>query len=68
VANRINEPLTDRKWEYRLFSFSFAELVDHYGLLEEPRMLKHRLIYGCYPDVVMNPGKEKEVLKQLSDS
>ena len=68
LANKVNEPLTGRKWEYKLFPLSFSEMVNHHGLLEENRMMPHRLIYGYYPEVVSNPGKEKEVLKQLSDS
>jgi uncharacterized protein len=68
LANQINEPLTGRKWEYHLFPISFQELSDHFGLLEETRMLPHRLVYGCYPEVVTNVGKEKEMLKQISDS
>ncbi|GAO30629.1 ATP-binding protein [Geofilum rubicundum] len=68
LANQVNEPLTGRKWEYRLFPLSFAEMVLHHGLLDEKRLLPHRLVYGYYPDVVSNPGNEKEILKQLSDS
>jgi hypothetical protein len=68
LANKINEPLTGRKWEYHLFPVSFRELSDHFGLMEETRMLPHRLVYGCYPEVVTNAGKEKEMLKQISDS
>ena len=43
-------------------------MVAHHGLLEEKRMLLHRLVFGCYPEIVNNPGKEKEILKQLTDS
>ncbi|HKK66729.1 MAG TPA: ATP-binding protein [Bacteroidales bacterium] len=68
LANKINEPLTGRKWEYRLFPLSFLEMVDHHGILKERRLLNHRLIYGYYPDVVMHEGNEKETLRQLSDS
>lgn len=68
LANQINEPLTGRKWEYNLFPLSFQELSTHFGLLEETRMLPHRLVYGCLPEVVTNVGKEKEMLKQISDS
>ena len=68
LANQVNEPLTGRKWEYQLFPLSFAEMVDHHGLLEEKRLLPHRLIYGYYPDVVTHQGAEKDILKQLSDS
>jgi len=68
LANSVNEPLTGRKWEYKLFPLSFAEMVNHHGFIEENRMLKHRLIYGYYPEVVKNQGDEKNILKQLSDS
>lgn len=68
LANNINEPLTGRKWEYKMFPVSFEEMVRNHGLLEEKRLLPHRLVYGYYPDVVNNPGNEKEILKQLSDS
>ncbi len=68
LSNRINEPLTGRKWEYNLYPLSFQELVNHYGFLEEKRLLRHRLVFGCYPEVVCSPGNEKNVLKQLTDS
>jgi len=68
LANKLNEPLTGRKWEYQLFPLSFAEMVQHHGLIEEKRLLSHRLIYGYYPDVVTSVGDEEVVLKQLSDS
>jgi predicted AAA+ superfamily ATPase len=68
LANQINEPLTGRKWEYTMLPVSFSEMVNHQGLIEERRMLPHRLVYGYYPEIVMNPGQEKELLKQLTDS
>lgn len=68
LANRVNEPLTGRKWEYKMFPLSFAEMVNHHGLLEETRSLPHRLVYGYYPEVVTHLGEEKEILKQLTDS
>lgn len=68
LANKINEPLTGRKWEYKMFPISFNEMVLHHGLLEEKRLIPHRMIYGYYPDVINNQGNEKEILKQLSDS
>ncbi len=43
-------------------------MVKHHGLLEERRLLSHRMVYGYYPDVINNTGIEKEILKQLSDS
>src|SRR5690606_36147993 len=68
LANHINEPLTGRKWEYRMFPFSFRELVQDQGLLEEKRLLNIRLVYGSYPEIVNHPGEEEVRLKQLSDS
>jgi predicted AAA+ superfamily ATPase len=68
LSNRINEPLTGRKWEFQLFPLSFAEMVQHHGLLEEKRLLRHRLLYGYYPEVVVNQGNEQSFLRLLSDS
>jgi len=68
LSNKINEPLTGRKWQYHLYPFSFGEMVNHASLIEEKRLLHQRLIYGYYPDVVNNPGNEPALLKQLADS
>lgn len=68
LANKVNEPLTGRKWEYRLFPMSYAELAAHHGAMQEWKKLPIRLVYGCYPDVVCNPGSEREVLNNLTDS
>jgi uncharacterized protein len=68
LANKINEPLTGRKWEYELYPFSFGEMVNQHGFLEERRLLNHRLVYGYYPEIVLNPGEEEERLKQLASS
>lgn len=68
LANQINEPLTGRKWEYQLFPLSFEEMVAHTNLLEEIRLIPHRLVFGYYPEIVTNPGSERDILKQLTDS
>jgi len=68
LANEINEPLTGRKWEYQMYPMAFAEMVQHHGLLEELKLLPHRMVFGYYPEVVTNNGKEVDFLKQLSDS
>lgn len=68
LANRLNEPLTGRKWEYRIFPLSFAEMVAHHGLLDELGLLTHRMVYGYYPEVVTSQGNEREVLHMLTDS
>lgn len=68
LSSKVNEPLTGRKREFRMFPVSFAEMVRHTNLLEESRMIPHRLIYGYYPEVVSNPGQERTILKELSES
>lgn len=68
LANKINEPLTGRKWEYKLFPLSYSELAAHYGAMQEWQKLPIRLVYGSYPDVVCNPGNEREILNNITDS
>lgn len=51
-----------------MYPLSFGEMVDEHGLLDEKRMIPHRLIFGYYPEVVMRPGEEREILRLLSDS
>jgi uncharacterized protein len=68
LANRINEPMTGRKWEYVLLPLSYKEMVNHHGELKERSSLQHRMIYGYYPEVINNPGNEKDILIQLANS
>lgn len=68
IANELNEPLTGRKFEYRLFPVSFEEMTRHHGLQDELNMLKHRMVFGYYPDIIINKGNESELLKLLTDS
>ncbi|AEF83492.1 ATP-binding protein [Leadbettera azotonutricia] len=67
LANEINEPMTGRKWTYKMFPLSFAEMVFHTNLIEEQMNLENRLLYGYYPDVVNNPGDERAILKELAN-
>jgi len=68
LRNKTNEPLTGRKFEFNLFPFSIAEMVNHHGRLTETRMLERRLIYGLYPEVVNELGNEQENLLELINS
>ena len=68
LANRVNEPLTGRKYEFMLFPVSFGELVGHHGILEEKRLLDHRLVFGSYPEIVTKQQEEKELLRLLTSS
>lgn len=68
IGNRVNEPLTGRKFEYQMYALSVNELVSHFGMLEEKRMLEHRLIFGSYPEIVTHLGDEPRLLKNLVSS
>lgn len=68
LRNKLNEPLTGRKFEHKLFPISFKEMKDEIGLLEEIRMTPHRLVYGYYPEVVTTKHEEEKILRLLSDS
>lgn len=68
LTSKLNEPLTGRKREFRMFPLTFAEMVNHTNFLDELRMLPHRMVYGYYPEVVCNAGDEQATLKELTDS
>jgi len=67
LANKTQEPLTGRKWEYTLFPLSWEELEESLGYLEATKQLELRMLYGFYPDVLNNPGMEQDILGQLID-
>ncbi|NPD82789.1 ATP-binding protein [Prevotella sp. PINT] len=68
LANQVNESLAGRKRTFQMFPLTYGELVAHTNLLEEHRMIPHRMLYGYYPEVVMSPGDERTVLRELTDS
>lgn len=68
LQNRLNEPLTGRKYEYHLFPISTRELLEHGGLIAVKQSLESRLIYGSYPDIVNHADEAKELLMNIADS
>lgn len=64
----LNEPLTGRKYEYRLHPFSTQEIYHAGGLMRVKQTLESRLIYGSYPDVMNHSGDAREILMNLSGS
>ncbi len=68
LAAKVNESLTGRKREFKMFPVCFQEMVSHTNLLEELRMIPHRMVFGYYPEIVCNPGKEMDQLKEISES
>ncbi len=68
LNEEINEPLTGRKWEFNLFPFSWEEMNQHFGYLENQKNLSSYLIYGMYPEVITHPNEKEDILKELTKS
>lgn len=68
LRNKINEPLTGRKWSFNLFPISYEELELSTNYLEARKQFEIRLIYGSYPDVINHPGEERTVLNEIAES
>jgi hypothetical protein len=68
LKDKLNEPLTGRKFEYHLYPLSFSEMAEHHGMLTETRLLTKRMVYGYYPEIVTMPDNEERILRFLSDS
>lgn len=67
-TNSVNEPLTGRKFEYKLFPISWAELVSYYNYIDAMSQLNQRIVFGMYPEVITHIGEEKETLLSLTES
>jgi predicted AAA+ superfamily ATPase len=65
LANKINEPLTGRKWTFEMFPLSFGEMSAKSSWFEERQNLENRLLFGYYPAVVTHPGDERVLLNEL---
>lgn len=68
LSHELNEPLTGRKWEYVMLPISWEEFEQTQGYIVSEQQIENRLLYGFYPDVLNNPGEEKEILKLLVNS
>jgi len=69
LASRINEPMTGRKLVYHLPPLSLGEIEAHSGALDTDRLLKRRIIFGTYPEIVVSEGSYAErLLEELCSS
>jgi len=65
LSNKINEPLTGRKYEFYLYPLSLEEIASNLSSLERSRLLKQWLTYGFYPDIINQPDKAEFLLNNL---
>src|SRR3989338_240188 len=70
LANKINEPLTGRVWNYHLYPIATNELSTIYNQFELNSLLENQLIFGSYPEIYSQPNSnlKKEYLGNLSNS
>ncbi len=67
LGDTIQEPLTGRKWEFTIFPIAWSELKETYTLAKSIPMLEQLLVYGSYPEIIIENEKE-ELLSSLSGS
>lgn len=58
LADKIEEPLTGRSYEFFLTPFSMRELSSKYSDIELKRIVEKRIIFGMYPEVVFDGGED----------
>jgi predicted AAA+ superfamily ATPase len=68
LADKTKESMVGRKEEIQLFPLTYNEMVAHTNFVEETRLVPHRLVFGYYPEVVTNTGKEEKILNDLTDA
>jgi len=68
LSSRIEEPLTGRKREFRLYPFSLTELGQIYSPLEIRRIVERCMIFGLYPEIINAPEAAETALRELVKS
>jgi len=68
LANGIYDSAVGRVLEYRLYPFSMEELAATTSQVEQDRLLRQRLIYGLYPEVVNDPAHAEETIVNIANN
>ncbi len=64
----VSESLTGRKITFHLYPLSYKELSLKHNFFEMKEDLENRILFGNYPDIVVQKGNEKLLLKELAES
>ena len=65
IADKTQEALTGRKWEYLLYPISAAEMMAYRGIPTFLQNVQQYLVYGMYPEVVTNILDAQEILSNI---
>src|SRR4030042_2055854 len=65
LSGHIEEPLTGRKREVRLYPFSLTEVGQLYSTMEIRRIVERCMIFGLYPEIINAPEASETTLREL---
>ncbi len=68
LANKVIEPLTGRKYEFYLYPFSVNETMSFLSQHDWDYALEQRLIYGMYPNVMINDVEKETIVREIARS
>jgi len=70
LLSEVGEPLTGRKYTLKLYPLSQMELDSIENPAERSALLETRMIYGAYPEVVLNKDNRRNMLylREIVDS
>jgi len=62
------EALREQGLELNVFPISYSESAKFHGLVQEDKSLEQRLIYGYYPEVVMQEDQAERMVSEIIES
>ena len=70
ISNKTGEPLTGRKITHHIFPISEMEFNKYEDFTQKPDNLRHRLVFGSYPELVhlKNNSKKSKYLQEIVNS
>ena len=66
ISDKVFEPLTGRHILFHLYPFAQAEIYPTKTVFELEQQLPFHLLYGAYPDIVLNRADAEILLKNLA--
>ncbi len=70
LSGQVGEPLTGRKRTLTLYPIAQSELLTIYNRFELREHLEEFLVYGCYPEVILEPRRQArlEIINEIANS
>ena len=70
LSKKVTEPLTGRKIIFKLFPFSFSEIMHQSSAFDATQKIDELMVYGSYPEVFTqkNMQNKKEILQEIANS